>query len=172
MDLEVVMFVHFECMSLVVDVNVVVLGHLNCISLVVNVDGVVVDYLVWIGYLIVVDVDNAFGLGFRRYLKFWFCCGVRVIYLDHFCYCESLALMLLHHVRSCDNLLLALLCASSLSLGTGCWRHGTHAFKAWTKEVSEPGSFKAKRELYGFLALFCCEIDIDKDGLIMVDHFD
>merc|ERR1712179_303849 len=56
--------------------------------------------------------------------------------------------------------------------GTDHWRHDKQAFKAWAKEASEPGSSKAKRELYGFLALSFGDVDTDKDGLINAEQFD
>merc|ERR1712226_942646 len=56
--------------------------------------------------------------------------------------------------------------------GTDHWRHDKQAFKAWAKEASEPGSSKAKRELYGFLALSFGDVDTNKDGLINAEQFD
>merc|ERR1712107_547559 len=95
-------------------------------------------------------------------LKIW--ALVKVV-LSHFCWCIMLA-----PVRPAARPAARTFSASPW--GTDHWRHDKQAFKAWAKEASEPGSSKAKRELYGFLALSFGDVDTDKDGLINAEQFD
>merc|ERR1711862_372092 len=91
--------------------------------------------------------------------------GSCVVDLSHLCKCTMLA-----PVRSAARPAVRTFSASPW--GTDHWRHDKQAFKAWAKEASEPGSSKAKRELYGFLALSFGDVDTDKDGLINAEQFD
>lgn len=56
--------------------------------------------------------------------------------------------------------------------GSDSWRYDKNAFKIWCTEATKDPRSKAKRELYGFLAMRFGDADVAKTGKLTPDQFD